>query len=108
MSQTTRASLPMAPIACTLTPASGASQTEAWPTFHAQHPPRILRTPESLILRYPSTRNLRGRLEALVETERRCCSFVEWSISERDSAVEVTIAGGAEALDTLGFLAPRA
>lgn len=95
------------PIACTLTSSAGAAQLAAWRSFDDDHLIGVARGDGSITARYANQDRARARLEALVDTERACCAFVEWSLEAAGDELHVTATGAPEALDALVFLGGR-
>jgi hypothetical protein len=58
-----------------------------------------------VILSFRRDGDTRGRLEALVAAEARCCAFLELTLSEDDEAISLTILAPEGAEEALGEFA---
>jgi hypothetical protein len=85
------------PIACTLGRADLAAQGERWRQLAATT--RVERTelPDGLRLVFDRAPGVEAELAALVETERECCAFADWTLSVNPDQVvlDITAAGDA-------------
>jgi hypothetical protein len=91
------------PIACTLGPTDGEQRMQEWRQLLATSRVGRERGDGYLAVRFRAGGDVGRRLERLVEAERECCSFVEWSITNHDDDVVLTISGDDEALSTFSF-----
>jgi MerR family copper efflux transcriptional regulator len=69
------------PLACTLGPDDGAARLRRWRLLAQRSPPRAQRSGHKLEVRWQLQAGVKDELEALAVAERRCCSFVSWSVS---------------------------
>lgn len=77
MSVTARRSLP---VACTLTPSSGAARLTAWNRFNDDYLLGVTRAPGSITVHYAKGDDAMMRLADLVRAEQSCCTFADWTI----------------------------
>jgi MerR family transcriptional regulator, copper efflux regulator len=68
-------------LACTLGPDDGAARLRRWQLLAQKSPPRAQRSGHRLEVRWLLQAGVKDELEALAAAERRCCSFVSWSVS---------------------------
>jgi hypothetical protein len=98
------------PLACTLDPAAIAERSELLSDLAANHLLAATRTSAALELRFSSHHSALERIERMVELERRCCPFLQFSIVSSDDVL-LTIETEAEAeayLDDLDVMAQAA
>lgn len=69
------------PLACTLGPDDGAARLRRWQLLAQKSPPRAQCSGHRLEVRWRLQAGVKDELEDLAATERRCCSFVSWSVS---------------------------
>ena len=69
------------PFACTLGPDDGAARLRRWQLLAETSPPRAQLSGHRLEVRWQLHAGVKDELEALAAAERRCCSFVSWSVS---------------------------
>jgi hypothetical protein len=92
------------PIACTLSAAEMPARLEEISALGD----RLLSRHDDgrrVILRFRGDGDTRGRLEALVAAEARCCAFLELTLSEDDEAISLTILAPEGAEEALGEFA---
>lgn len=92
------------PVACTLTPGTGAAQLAAWREFNDDYLLDIDRAAGQIIVHYPKIDDATTRLTELVRTEQSCCAFATWSIDTTHPDLRLTVAGTDDALAALTFL----
>jgi hypothetical protein len=89
------------PVACTLDAAEGGRRNEQWRRLDADYAlERELRDGQ-LIVRYVDHPDAVRRLTELVEAERRCCAYVDWSVDRSNDALRLVVRGDEFALTTL-------
>jgi hypothetical protein len=82
------------PIACTLpTIAEVKAQVENWRAFEADYALSTDRTDTELVIHYAKVADSIDRLRALVEVERKCCAFVNWSLDETNEELRLIVTG---------------
>jgi hypothetical protein len=69
------------PLACTLGPDDAAARSRRWQLLAETSPPRAQLSGHRLEVRWRLRAGVKDELEALAAAERRCCSFVSWSVS---------------------------
>lgn len=92
------------PLACTLDAGDGAIRLQRWRALAEKSPPRPQRSGHELAIRWRLDTDGRTELEALVASERECCSFVTWSVSGQAPETLLAIAadpGRPEELDAI-------
>lgn len=92
------------PVACTLTPGSGAAQLAAWRVFNDDYLLEIDRIPGMITVHYPRVDDAIARLTGLTRTEQSCCAFAVWSIDTTHADLRLTVTGADDALAALTFL----
>ena len=92
------------PIACTLSAGDGPAQLAAWRGFNADYLLDIERSPGRVTAHYPKIDDAIQRLNALVVTERTCCSFAEWTVAADHHDLRLIVTGTDAGIDTLTFL----
>jgi hypothetical protein len=98
------ATLSPLPLACTLDASDGAARLQRWRALAEKSPPAARRSGHELAIRWRLDTDGTTELEALVASERECCSFVTWSLSSRGPETLLTIAadpGRPEELDAI-------
>lgn len=93
------------PLACTLTPVSGAAQLEAWKRFNDEYLLKTESRDGSITVSYAKVDDAITRLDTLVRTERTCCAFASWQIDATDHDLRLTVAGSSDQLRALTFFA---
>ena len=89
------------PVACTLDAADGGRRLEEWRRLDADYAlERELRNGR-LVVRYAPHPDAVQRLSDLVDAERRCCAFVEWSVDRSNGGLRLVVLGDDFALATL-------
>lgn len=92
---------PRLPVACTLDAAEGGRRNEQWRRLDADYAlERELRDGQ-LVVRYVDHPDAVQRLTELVEAERRCCAFVDWSVDRSKRGLRLVVRGDEFALSTL-------
>ena len=89
------------PIACTLDAADGGRRLDEWRRLNAEYALERELRDGRLIVRYAPHDDAARRLAALVEAERRCCAFVDWSIDRSRGGLRLVVRGDDFALATL-------
>jgi hypothetical protein len=79
------------PVACTLGPDDGAQRRRRWEALSAKGRPNARIRGHVLVVRYQRELGVREELEALAAAERRCCSFVTWTVSQDDDSVVLNV-----------------
>jgi len=69
------------PLACTLGPDDGAARLRRWQVLAEKSPPEAQRSGRRLEVRWQPQAGVQDELEALAAAERKCCSFLSWSVS---------------------------
>jgi hypothetical protein len=92
------------PVACTLTPGTGAAQLAAWREFTDDNLLDIDRDPGQVTAHHARVDEAVVRLTELVRTEQSCCAFAAWSIDTSHPDLRLTVTGADDALDALTFL----
>lgn len=92
------------PIACTLSPDTGAEQVARWKALNDDYLLETESLPGAVVAHYAKLDDAATRLAALVRTERRCCAFASWTIEGSDTDLRLTVAAEPDALDALTFL----
>lgn len=93
------------PIACTLSPDTGAEQVARWKAFNDDYLLGTEALPGAVVAHYAKLDDAATRLAALVRTEQRCCAFAAWTIDASHADLRLTVAAEPDALDALMFLA---
>ncbi len=70
------------PVACTLSANDGPARMRRWQALSEKGRPSARRIARRLEVRYQPEPGVRDELEALAAAERKCCSFVSWSVSQ--------------------------
>ncbi|HYT10882.1 MAG TPA: hypothetical protein VEL73_09510 [Mycobacteriales bacterium] len=99
-----RTELPLLPDGCSLDGAAGAARLARWHVLAERALVGRRREPGELRLRFGVEGDVRRELVALVEAERSCCSFVSWTLDEREDGVELVVAGRPTDLDRVAAL----
>ncbi|MGH2909698.1 MAG: hypothetical protein ACRDK8_10420 [Solirubrobacteraceae bacterium] len=92
------------PIACTLEATEGAERLSRWTALFERFAPEITREPGQIVARMPRAPGVAAELDALVASERICCSFVEWHVVDGEHWHELRIRGTGEALDAISVM----
>jgi hypothetical protein len=87
------------PPACTLVAADGPARVARWKVLDAAYRLGSVRAAGELVVRYRE--GARAALTALVDAERRCCGFVDWSVQEAAGEVHLRVRGRDHDLDAL-------
>ncbi|WP_056733529.1 hypothetical protein [Agromyces sp. Soil535] len=89
------------PVACSLDAAEGGRRNEEWRRLDADYAlERELRDGQ-LVVRYVDHPDAVRRLTELVDAERRCCAFVDWSVDRSNAGLRLVVRGDEFALTTL-------
>lgn len=89
------------PVACALDAAEGGRRNEEWRRLDADYAlERELRDGQ-LVVRYVDHPDAVRRLTELVDAERRCCAFVDWSVDHSNGRLRLVVRGDEFALSTL-------
>lgn len=99
-----RPSLPLLPVACTLTAADGAAQLVAWQRFNDDHLIHVQRAPGRVTVDYADVEDAAERLAALVRTEQTCCAFAEWRIQRGSPHLQLIVTGAEDGIASLTIL----
>ena len=77
------------PIACTLTPANQKTRLEEWREL--RHDALLSESRDDLVWTtlWRGDADVRARLEALIEGERDCCSFLTFEVEDADDAIRL-------------------
>jgi len=89
------------PIACTLDEADGGRRIEEWHRLDSEYALGRELGGGQLVVRYAPRADAVRRLTELVEAERRCCAYVDWSIDRSDGGLRLVVRGDDFALSTL-------
>lgn len=95
--------------ACSLTDEELAARRREWKAFDQGALVRTEARPDGRVLVYRGGERTAQVLRSLIEAERRCCPFLDFSVDPRDDEVLVRIGFVPEARQTaveLGVLAP--
>lgn len=95
--------LPLLPIACTLSTGDGPARLEAWRAFDADYLLEIEDRGTEYIARYAKVPEADERLTRLVDRESSCCSFVTWTIERTDHHLRLVVSGTPDALAALSI-----
>ena len=78
-------------IACTLTPADQKTRLEEWRQL--RHDALLSESRDDLVWTtlWRGDADVRARLEALIEAERDCCSFLTFKVEDADDALRLRI-----------------
>jgi len=89
------------PIACTLTPAAGATQVAKWRALDEDYALETERTDTRLTVHYAKLDDSTRRLRELVAAESACCAFVDWSVDETHADLRLIVTGTPDQLAAL-------
>jgi hypothetical protein len=89
------------PVACTLDAADGGRRNEEWRRLDADYGLERELRDGRLVVRYVDHPDAVRRLTELVEAERRCCAFVDWSIDRSAGGLRLVVRGDEFAMSTL-------
>ncbi|MEV8287884.1 heavy metal-responsive transcriptional regulator [Streptomyces niveus] len=79
-----------APVACTLGGSELAGRTREWRRLVERAESRT-EIPDGLLLSFPATPDLAGRLAALAAAEQDCCSFYDFTLRLSPTTLELTV-----------------
>jgi hypothetical protein len=93
------------PVACTLVPGEGAERLHRWQALAARGRPVAQLSGHVLEVRYSLEPDVQSELQELAAAERQCCSFVTWTVSQRQDHVSLHVAADPERPDDIVAIA---
>ncbi len=93
------------PVACRLGPEEGSARLRRWKALADRGRPIARRDGDRLEVRYAAEAGVLHELEALAAAERRCCSFVSWSVTRDGDRAVLHVTADASAPDRVAAIA---
>jgi hypothetical protein len=89
------------PIACTLTSADLASQSERWHRLSATSLIDRVETEHGLRISFAAATGVEEELRALVLVESECCAWAEWTVETAPEAATLDVRSTGEGIEAL-------
>jgi hypothetical protein len=90
-----------APVACTLTSAGLAAQSDRWHRLAARAMTGRAETADGLRIVFRPEPGAEDELRALVAVENQCCSWADWAVDAGGGQIVLNVRSSAEGIATL-------